>query len=62
MTPPMADEITLRRWYAGMVLQGFCSLQFRADHPELTDPTYWANASFRMADALLKFEENEGKA
>lgn len=51
--------MTLRDWFAGMALQGMMSNGFmpRAAKNEL-DEWNWAQASYRLADAMLKERES----
>lgn len=51
--------MSLRDWFAGKAMQGFCSLQFRQNSPEISNPGYWAKASYQMADAMLKAREKK---
>ena len=45
------EGMSLRDWYAGMAMQGFCC------HPFLTDPTKIAEYALQVADAMLTTRE-----
>jgi hypothetical protein len=52
-----SDGMTLRDWFAGMAMQGFCSNPNASNHPAavanwLRD--HGAVSAYQMADAMLK--------
>jgi hypothetical protein len=63
--PGGVPGMTLRQWYAGMAIQGFCNHQIPADWLEQikneTDALRYNDSfvrtAFALADAMLKYEE-----
>lgn len=53
--------MTLRQWYAGQALQGELACQTEAWDWSEGKENFLAERCFKLADAMIAFEENEGK-